>query len=97
MSHYRGTTCQPTSFLVKIVERPHTYYLRVGKISYKFSSVIKAVDISFKLKMCLSLNYANECAQVYLLIQKAIYKIDTEYDKVSPALSILLKELDIEN
>lgn len=67
-------------------------YIKVDPIVYSVSSLIKAVDISMKLHMILNLQYSPECHGVYTFLQRHIYNIKTDHDRVSPSVSILLSE-----
>ena len=90
----RGLTAQPSIIEVKN-DHESIFYIRVDNIIYRFDSFLKALDICFKMHFVLNLKYAHEINQTLLLIQKTIFKIDTEYDRVSPALSIFIKEIEV--
>lgn len=54
---------------------------------------MKAIDVCFKAIHSLNATYPIEAEQVWLLIQKCIYKIDTAYDKPHISLENILKEI----
>ena len=64
-------------------------FLLVDNTSYIMTSVLKAIDVCFKLTFVTNLNYAVECQSVWLFLQRALYNIETPYDKVTPRVNEL--------
>lgn len=87
----RGLTAQPA--IIEVRSDKPLFYVRADQIVYSFDSALKPLDISFKMHFVLNLKYAHKLNQTYLFIQKFIFKLDTKYDKVSPALSVILAQL----
>ncbi|KAL6419292.1 hypothetical protein ACFW04_013932 [Cataglyphis niger] len=58
----------------------NAYYVCIDKILYKIESALKAIDVCYKCFFVLHICYPKECQQVWLLIQKCLYKMTTEYD-----------------
>lgn len=87
-----GLSAQPQIYY--IVDQKQ-YYIKCYDISYKCNTILKAVDISLKLHMVLNLRYDPICFSTYTFLQKCIFKIDTEYDSVSPSLSVLMKKVEL--
>ncbi|KAB0804414.1 hypothetical protein PPYR_01384 [Photinus pyralis] len=71
---------KPTSFLMGNLPTARVIPSRT------FSNSGKAFDTLFKLFHVLNLNYPQESEHIYLIIQKAVYKIDTPYDKNIPSI-----------
>lgn len=65
-------------------------YICIDQILYSVSSPLKAVDLCFKCIYALNASYAPESTQIWLLLQKAIYNIDTTYDKQIPSVNSIL-------
>lgn len=67
-------------------------YLVVNhRLRYQFTSVSEGFDTLFKLFNTINIKYPPQCQHLYQLIQKCVYKINTQYDIVFPEL------IDIEN
>lgn len=60
-------------------------------IKYQFESVIKAFDTLFKLFHTSHMCYPVQAKYLYLLIQRSVYKIRTEFDKSIPYIQNILK------
>ncbi|XP_011706192.1 PREDICTED: uncharacterized protein LOC105461394 isoform X2 [Wasmannia auropunctata] len=58
----------------------NAYYVCVDNTLYKIESALKAIDICYKCFFVLHACYPKESEQVWLLIQKCLYKMSTEYD-----------------
>lgn len=68
-------------------------YVIIDQNLYKVPSVLKAIDICFKVFHVLHVQYPLECEQIWLFLQKAIYKISTTWDKKIPIVDTFLAEL----
>lgn len=87
---------------LKLAVQPQIYYVAendacyvtVEPITYTFKSILKAVDIGFKLHVVLNLKFSPECHGVYTFLQRFVFKIATEQDMVSPSVAILISELN---
>ncbi|KAL6419622.1 hypothetical protein ACFW04_013708 [Cataglyphis niger] len=58
----------------------NAYYVCIDKILYKIESALKVIDVCYKCFFVLHICYPKECQQVWLLIQKCLYKMTTEHD-----------------
>jgi len=56
------------------------YYVCIDNTLYKIESALKAVDVCYKCFFVLQVCYPKESEQVWLLIQRCLYKMTTEYD-----------------
>ncbi|XP_071629473.1 uncharacterized protein [Temnothorax longispinosus] len=80
-----------------LTEGPSLYEIRTISIiidctiKYQFESVMKAFDTIFKLFHTSYMCYPVQAEHLYLLIQKAVYKIQTEFDKSIPYIQDILK------
>lgn len=61
-----------------------TSYIVVDDIRYQFNSVLKALDICFKCFHVFHCQYPPQGEHLWLLVQKALFGIDTKYDKILP-------------
>lgn len=68
-------------------------YICIDKILYEGGSPLNAVDVCFKCIQALNASYAPESIQVWTLLQKAVYNINTKYDKQIPAVNALLSAI----
>jgi hypothetical protein len=57
-----------------------SYYIRFYDVSYKVPTILKSIDITFKIFQVLNLSYPMESNNVWLFIQKQLFKITTPYD-----------------
>lgn len=96
-NHYKelGLSLQP--FIIAIgpeltqLNEFHVYYKR---IHYKLDTMLKSLDITFKLHFCLNIPYALESKHVWLFIQQYLYRINTTNDIKSPNVITLMSDLD---
>jgi len=56
------------------------YYVCIDKTLYKIESALKAIDVCYKSFFVLHACYPKESQQVWLHIQKCLYKMTTKYD-----------------
>ncbi|XP_011705630.1 PREDICTED: uncharacterized protein LOC105460837 [Wasmannia auropunctata] len=59
------------------------YYVCVDNTLYKIESALKAIDVCYKCFFVLHACYPKECQQIWLLIQKYLYKMSTENDVIN--------------
>ena len=59
-------------------------FVFVNDMVYPITSTVKAVDICFKIFQVFGMEYPVECRMPWLCLQKAVYNIETVYDKPSP-------------
>lgn len=58
-----------------------TAFVSVDNILYEQSSVLNAIDITFKIIHALHAQYPEESRDVWMFIQKRFYDIHTAYDR----------------
>lgn len=57
-------------------------YVVVDKIRYQTESILKAVDLTYKIFHVANASYPVQSEYLWLLIQKGLYKVSTPQDKV---------------
>ena len=80
-----GLPYQPQLFKVGCDDKP-SFYLKFNDVSWKFSNLLKALDICFKTYQVLNLEYPFETALLWTFIQNRIYNIKTKFDIKTPSL-----------
>lgn len=70
-----------------------TIYVVVDKIRFQVNSILKAIDLTFKLFHVCNACYPKQSEYLWLLIQKVIYQISTSQDKVIPYILDLIELL----
>jgi len=88
-----GLSFQPCIY---IIENENRYFIKFDDVTWEFNSLQKVLDVCFKTYQVLNLQYQFECNQMWLLIQRFFYDIETIYDKVSPSLEIIVNEKQLE-
>jgi len=74
-------TLQPLIIFVECdASLVNEYYVCIDNTLYKVESALKAVEICYKCFFVLHVCYPKESEQVWLLIQRCLYKMTTEYD-----------------
>lgn len=61
---------------------------------YKVDTVIKAVDLCFKLFFATHTNYPKESEAAWIFLQWYVFKIKTKYDKKYVSVSTLISEIE---
>lgn len=88
-------TCQPIVIAVGPTTKDlHDFYVIFDNIKYKFSSLLKAIDVCFKVYSVLNASYAQECEQLWTFLQKYFYKIHFKADKKFSRVSAFMTDLD---
>lgn len=72
-----SSTIQP--FLV-IVGESEAIYVVIDSFKYKLNTAVEGFDVCFKSFFALGLQYPPESKQVWMFIQKFIFKIETIFD-----------------
>ncbi|KAK3910039.1 Huntingtin-associated protein 1 [Frankliniella fusca] len=60
------------------------YYVDVSGILYRINSLVKAVDVCFKATTALHANYPPESQRPWMMIQRVLYNITTDWDSEVP-------------
>lgn len=83
-------TVQPFVVIVGDLSEHVSSYVSIDSLTYKVSSTLKAVDICFKAIHVLHAEYPPESAQIWQLIQRAVYDLKTKWDRQFPRVGALL-------
>ena len=79
--------------LIVAVTDEDKYYVVLDDKKFIFSSIIKALDVLFKMSMVLNLAYSAEAKNFLLFVQRFVYEIKTVYDKMSPCIYDVMQKL----
>lgn len=71
-----------------------TFYTTFDGILYQLPTLLKCLDVCFKITQILNLKYNMECSNIWHFIQRKVYNIQTVYDKISPCVALLENTLD---
>lgn len=63
------------------------------ELKYKFFSVVKALDLCFKIYHVFYLGYPLESINAWLFIQRYFYNIKLQCDKPYPVINQIIPEL----
>ena len=81
-----GLTLQPSVYVIP----NKSSYIRFDNISWRFSTLRKALDICFKTYQVLNLSYQYENVNTWTFIQIYLYGIKTKYDIKTPSLTTFI-------
>ena len=70
----------------------HQNIVVIDDVLYEVESTLKAIDITFKAFHALHANYPVESERIWLFLQKAIYNIETQWDKQEGTVTALVQE-----
>ena len=77
----RGVTWQPQVLVMGYsILTPQQFFVLVNDTVYEMDSLIKAVDICFKIFFVFNASYPPHAQEPWLLFQKAVFDIDTPFD-----------------
>lgn len=89
-----GLTLQP--FLIVVGESYTSItetYIVIDNNKYKASSILQGIDFVFKAFHVLHAKYPAESEHIWLILERALYKIDTSQPITSPGVLMILKDL----
>lgn len=69
-------------------------YVSLDNILYKVPSVLKGLDVCFKIYHVLNLKYVLQSEHIWLFIQWCVYGIDTKFDKKIPAILDIVNKIN---
>lgn len=85
---------QPFIIIVGSPLHPKEILVYFDSIKYKVFTIIRAIDVCFKIIHLFNLEYPLESCAVWLFIQKFLYNIKTKYDKSIPNLNQIIHDLE---
>ena len=87
----RGITWQPQVLVLgNSVLIPEQVFVLVNDTVYEVDSLIKAVDVCFKSFFVFNAHYPPHAQEPWLLLQKAVFGIDTTFDAQSARIQEVL-------
>lgn len=90
-----GNPIQPFILIVGSIFHQKEILVYFDSILYKLHSVLRAVEVSYKIFHLFNLQYPIESDIVWLFIQKYFFCFSSKYDKPYHKLSQILSELNI--
>lgn len=85
---------QPFILIIGTPLQPKEIIVYFDTIKYKVFTVLRAIDVCFKIIHLFNLEYPVESCAVWLFIQKYLYNIKTKFDKSHPNLNQLIFDLE---
>lgn len=85
-----GTTLQPLPIIVGLnLNEITASYVFINEIDYKVESPVRAIDVAFKSFHALHASYPSNGKGMWWLLQKCVYKIETQWDEQLIAVRFL--------
>ncbi|XP_029347666.1 uncharacterized protein LOC107882231 isoform X2 [Acyrthosiphon pisum] len=84
---------QPCLLIVGTILNPTQILVYFDDVKYKFFSIIKALDICFKIFHVFNIEYPLESQNVWLFIQRYFYDVKLKFDKPCPLVYQIISEL----
>lgn len=95
--HELGLTLQPFIIVVgPSLKQISARYIVLNNLRYEMTSIVKSVDACFKIIFVLNTEYSADCTQVWQFIQKALFNLNTKYDKIFTTVRALATDLGLE-
>jgi len=85
---------QPFILIVGTPLEPKEIIVYFDSIKFKAFTVIRAIDLCFKIFHLFDLEYPIQSGAVWLFIQKYLYSIKTKFDKSHPNLNQIIYDLE---
>lgn len=89
----KGLTCQPVIIAVgPSMKEVSEFYVKFESIMYKIDTLLKAVDVCFKIIHVFNAEYPIKAINVWTFVQKYFYEIDCKSDtKISSVASFIFR------
>lgn len=88
---------QPFIIILGELTKPESIFVYIDEVKYQMFSVVAALDICFKAFHVLNLEYPHESSSVWQFIQTYFYQIKHKKDKLSPAVTQIIADLENSN
>jgi len=85
---------QPFIIIVGTPLEPREIIVYFDSIKFKVFTVIRAIDLCFKIFQLFNLEYPIQSGAVWHFIQKYLYSIQTKFDKSYPNLNQIMYDLE---
>lgn len=92
----QGRPIQPFIFIVGSIFRQKEILVYFDSILYKVHSVLRVVEVCYKIFHLFQLEYPFESHIVWLFIQKFFFCFSSKHDKPYHKLSQILSELSVQ-
>jgi len=91
----RGDPIQPFILVVGTIFHPKEILVYVYTIMYKVHSILRAIEVCYKIFHLFNLEYPSQCQSsiVWLFIQKLFFGVTSKYDTPHPKLVQMLYDL----
>lgn len=89
----KNNPIQPCMLIIGTISNPTEIIIYFDEIKYTFFSVIKAIDLCFKMYRVFNIEYPIESLNVWLFIQRYFFKIKSKFDKSCPLIHQIISEL----
>lgn len=90
----KGDPIQPIVIIIGTIMKPKEILVFFDYAKFKVFSVVKTVDICFKIIHLFHLEYPLQCTMVWHFLQKHFYKLNTVYDIAFPQVYKIILELN---
>lgn len=87
----RGQPCQPFIAIIDKLEEINAVFVIIDTVRYEIRSVLRAIDLLFKIFQVFDTRYPTQCEHLWILIQQCIYRIKTEHDKIIPYIMDIIR------
>ena len=87
-----GRMLHPTPVGVGSVMGVTAAYVAVDDVKYEVSSLLNAIDLSYKIYYAAHCDFPESCHSLWLFIQKALFDIHYPNDRATPSLHALVGE-----
>jgi len=90
----QGIPIQPFIVIVGTMNSQKEILVYFDSVMYKVHSVLRSIEVCFKIFHLFNLEYPSQSTIVWLFIQKYFFCIHSRYDKPFPKLVQILAELN---
>lgn len=90
----QGNPIQPFIVIVGTINVQKEILVYFDSVMYKVHSVLRSIEICFKIYQLFNLEYPSQFSIVWLFIQKYFFCMNSRYDKPFPKLVQILAELN---
>jgi len=89
----RGDPIQPFILIVGNIFYPKEILVYFDTIMYKMHSILKSVEVCYKIFHLFNLEYPSQSSIVWLFVQKYFFGVTSPYDTPHPKLVQILSDL----
>lgn len=89
----QGVPIQPFILVTGTIFNPNEILVYFDSVIYKLHSILRAIEVCFKIFQLFNLEYPKESSIVWLFIQKYFFGYSSKYDTPYPKLTQILNEL----